>query len=307
MTLEDASMAAASSRGVVGAVLSRRSLARAYQLRRRLHTIPGYALVALVALVWLFPIYWIVTLSVKSDAELAAVPPVLVPQHATLDNYSKLLFVLDFGRFLQNSILVAAGATLIGLTAGTLCAYSLSRYHFPWRLNYWILFILLGIRIFPPTVTLIPLFVFFRNIGLLDTLLAVILAQVYFDLPFIVLLMRGFFADIPIDLEEAARVDGDTKFGAFRHVVAPLVAPGLIATAILVVIGSWNEFTFALVLTESRAVTLPVATAGLVQQYGIAWGPMTASGVLFTIPVLIFAVLVQRNLIRGLTAGAIKA
>jgi multiple sugar transport system permease protein len=156
-------------------------------------------------------------------------------------------------------------------------------------------------------VTLIPLFVFFRNLGLLDTVFAVMLAQVYFDLPFIVLLMRGFFEDIPVDLEEAARVDGDTKFGAFRHVVAPLVAPGLIATAILVVIGSWNEFTFALVLTESRAVTLPVATAGLVQQYGIAWGPMTASGVLFTIPVLIFAFLVQRNLIRGLTAGAIKA
>jgi multiple sugar transport system permease protein len=248
-----------------------------------------------------------VTLSVKSDAELAAVPPVLIPQHATLDSYAKLIFVLDFGRYLKNSVMVAAGATVIGLFAGTLCAYSLSRYRFPFRINQWALFLLLALRIFPPTVTLIPLFVFFRNLGLLDTVLAVVLAQVYFDLPFIVLLMRGFFADIPIDLEEAARVDGDTKFGAFRHVVLPLVAPGLIATAILVVINSWNEFTFALILTESNATTLPVATAGLVQQYGIAWGPMTASGVLFTIPVLIFAWLVQRNLIRGLTAGAVKA
>src|SRR5262249_28846424 len=139
----------------------------------------------LVALVWLFPIYWIVTLSVKSDVELAAVPPVLIPQHPTFDNYGKLIFVLDFGRFLQNSVVVAAGATAIGLFAGTLCAYSLSRYRFPWRLNYWVLFVLLAIRIFPPTVTLIPLFVFFRNVGLLDTVLAVMFAQVYFDLPFI--------------------------------------------------------------------------------------------------------------------------
>jgi multiple sugar transport system permease protein len=274
---------------------------------RRSKQLPGYALVALVAIVWFFPIYWILTMSLKGEAELAAVPPTLVPQHPTLDSYSKLLFVLGFGRYLQNSVIVAVGATIIGLFAGTLCAYSLSRYRFPWRLNYWILFLLLAIRIFPPTVTLIPLFVFFRNLGLLDTVFAVILAQVYFDLPFIVWMMRGFFADIPMDLEEAARVDGDTKFGAFRHVVVPLVAPGLVATAILVVINSWNEFTFALVLTESRATTLPVATAGLVQEFGIAWGPMTASGVLFTIPVLIFAVLVQRNLIRGLTAGAVKA
>src|SRR5262249_924691 len=158
----------------------------------------------LVALVWLFPIYWILTLSIKSDAELAAATPVLVPRQPTFDSYYRLIFVLDFGRFLTNSVVVAAGATAIGLFAGTLCAYSLSRYRFPLRLNYWILFVLLAIRIFPPTVTLIPLFVFFRDVGLLDTVLAVILAQVYFDLPFIVLLMRGFFADIPVDLEEAA-------------------------------------------------------------------------------------------------------
>jgi multiple sugar transport system permease protein len=205
-----------------------------------------------------------------------------------------------------NSILVAAGSTLIGLFAGSLAAYSLSRYRFPWRLNYWLLFLILAVRMFPPTVTLIPLFIFFRDLQLLDTVFAVILAQVYFDLPFVVWMMRGFFADIPVDLEEAALVDGDTKFGAFRRVTAPLAAPGLIATAILLVIYSWNEFTFALVLTESKATTLPVATAGLVHEFGIAWGPMTASGVLFTLPVLIFALLVQRNLIRGLTAGGVK-
>src|SRR5262249_22201257 len=143
--------------------------------RRLVRKVPGYALVGLVALVWLFPIYWIVTLSIKGEAELAATPPVLVPQQPTLDSYYRLIFVLDFSRFLTNSVLIAAGATVIGLFAGTLCAYSLSRYRFPWRLNYWILFFLLAIRIFPPTVTLIPLFVFFRDVGLLDTVFAVIL------------------------------------------------------------------------------------------------------------------------------------
>lgn len=304
---EHASPVAPSAPGLVRGVTRSPASTRARRTRRVLRKLPGYVLVGLVIIVWFFPIYWIVTMSLKGEAELAAVPPTLVPQHPTFDSYYRLLFVLDFTRYLKNSIVVAVGATLIGLFASTLCAYSLSRYRFPLRLNYWVLFILLAIRIFPPTVTLIPLFVFFRNLGLLDTIFAVMLAQVYFDLPFVTWLMRGFFADIPVDLEEAARVDGDTKFGAFRHVVVPLVAPGLIATAILVVINSWNEFTFALVLTESRATTLPVATAGLVQEFGVAWGPMTASGVLFTVPVLIFAVLVQRNLIRGLTAGAVKA
>lgn len=279
---------------------------RVDRARRIARELLGYALVALVVLVWCFPIYWIAIMSLKGEAELAVVPPTVVPQHPTLDSYYRLLFVLDFTRYLKNSLMVAAGSTVIGLFAGALCAYSLSRYRFPWRLNYWLLFLLLAIRMFPPTVMLIPLFVFFRNLGLLDTVFAVILAQVYFELPFIVWMMRGFFADIPVDLEEAALVDGDSKFGAFRRVVLPLVAPGMIATAILVVINAWNDFTFALVLTESRATTLPVGTAGLVQEFGIAWGPMTASGVLFTVPVLVFALLVQRNLIRGLTAGAVK-
>jgi multiple sugar transport system permease protein len=306
MTFENRPIVSARAPALARSATQVQAFTRMDRLKRTGRGLLGYALVALVVLIWFFPIYWIVTMSLKGDAELAAVPPTLVPQHPTLDSYYRLLFVLDFPRYLKNSVLVAVGSTLIGLFAGALCAYSLSRYRFPWRLNYWLLFLLLAVRMFPPTVTLIPLFVFFRDLGLLDTVFAVILAQVYFELPFIVWLMRGFFADIPLDLEEAALVDGDTKFGAFRRIVMPLVAPGLIATAILAVINAWNEFTFALVLTESQATTLPVATASLVQEFGIAWGPMTASGVLFTVPVLVFALLVQRNLIRGLTAGAVK-
>jgi multiple sugar transport system permease protein len=278
----------------------------ALALRRLAGQALGYVLIVLVVAIWFFPIYWVGNMSLKNDLELAAVPPTFVPREPSLNSYYRLLFVLGFDRYFWNSVVVAAGSTAIGLFAGSLCAYSLSRYRFPWRLNYWLLFVILAVRMFPPTVTLIPLFIFFRDLNLLDTVIAVILAQVYFDLPFIVWMMRGFFADIPVELEQAALVDGDTKFGAFRRVAVPLAAPGLIATAILMVIYSWNEFTFALVLTETKAITLPVATAGLVHEFGIAWGPMTASGVLFTLPVLIFALLVQRNLIRGLTAGGVK-
>ena len=142
---------------------------------------------------------------------------------------------------------------------------------------------------------------------MIDTLPALVIANVYFQLPFVIWLMKGFFQDIPVDLEEAAQVDGDSRLTAFWRIVLPLVAPGLVATAILTLIGSWNEFFFALILSESKAVTLPVATSTLVQEFGILWGPMTAAGSLFTIPVLAFALLVQKHLIRGLILGGVKA
>jgi ABC-type glycerol-3-phosphate transport system permease component len=160
---------------------------------------------------------------------------------------------------------------------------------------------------FPPTVTIIPIFVIFLKLQIIDTVLALIIANVYFQLPFVIWMMKGFFQDIPVALEEAAQMDGDSRLSAMWRIVLPLAAPGLVATAILTVISSWNEFLFALILSESKAVTLPVATATLVQQFGVQWGPMTAAGILFTVPVLIFALIVQKHLVRGLTLGGVKA
>jgi multiple sugar transport system permease protein len=160
---------------------------------------------------------------------------------------------------------------------------------------------------FPPIVTVVPLFLMMRDVRLLDTRLSLIIVYTAFNLPFVVWMMRGFFSEIPRELEEAARVDGDSRLGALRRVVLPLVAPGLAATAVFCLIISWNEFLFALVLTQTdAAMTLPVGIAGRVTQYEIKWGVMSAAATVAMMPILVFALAVQRYLVRGLSLGAVK-
>jgi multiple sugar transport system permease protein len=279
---------------------------RRFRWQRRAGMIFKHALLVALILVWMFPVYWMFTMSVKPDLEREQRPPTLYPHEWTLESYRYIFEVRGFQRYAWNSVIVAAASTGIALLAGALCAYALARFTYPLNLNYHLLFWILSLRMFPPTVTIIPIFVIFLNLRLVDRLPALILAYVYFQLPFVIWMMKGFFQDIPVELEEAAQVDGDSRLSAFWRIVLPLAAPGLVATAILTVIGSWNEFMFALILSESKAVTLPVATSALVQEFGILWGPMTAAGSLFTIPVLIFALIVQKHLIRGLTLGGVK-
>ena len=280
---------------------------RWFRLRRRASVLVKHALLLALIVLWMFPVYWMFTMSVKTPLEREQRPPALVPSEWTFESYRYLFEVRGFERYARNSIIVAGASTGIALLAGALFAYALARFTYPLNLNYHLLFWVLSLRMFPPTVTIIPVFVIFLNLRMIDTLSALIIANVYFQLPFVIWLMKGFFQDIPVDLEEAAQVDGDSRLTAFWRIVMPLVAPGLVATAILTLIGSWNEFFFALILSESKAVTLPVATSTLVQEFGILWGPMTAAGSLFTIPVLVFALLVQKHLIRGLTLGGVKA
>jgi multiple sugar transport system permease protein len=280
---------------------------RRFRVQRRVGATLKYLLLTVLIVFWMFPVYWMFTMSVKTPLEREQRPPALIPSTWNFDSYGYLFEVRGFQRYARNSIIVAAVSTAIALLAGALFAYALARFTYPFNLNYYLLFWVLSLRMFPPTVTIIPIFVIFLNLRMIDTLAALIIANVYFQLPFVIWLMKGFFQDIPVDLEEAAQVDGDSRLTAFWRIVMPLAAPGLAATAILTVIGSWNEFFFALILSESRALTLPVATSMLVQEFGILWGPMTAAGSLFTIPVLIFALIVQKHLIRGLTLGGVKA
>lgn len=282
-------------------------IGRWFRLQRRTGVVIKYALLLALIVIWMFPVYWMFTMSVKTPREREQRPPALFPSEWTGENYRYLFEVRSFQRYLANSIVVAAASTGIALLAGALFAYALARFTYPLNLNYHLLFWILSLRMFPPTVTIIPVFVIFLNLRMIDTVQALIIANVYFQLPFVIWMMKGFFQDIPVELEEAAQVDGDSRLTALWRIVLPLAAPGLVATAILTVIGSWNEFLFALILSESKAVTLPVATATLVQQFGILWGPMTAAGSLFTIPVLIFALIVQKHLVRGLTLGGVKA
>jgi len=293
--------------GTLESLTGERDAGWRFRLQRRMTGGAKYMLLVALVVGWMFPVYWMFTMSVKTPLEREQRPPALIPSQWNFESYRYLFEVRGFERYARNSIIVAAVSTTIALLAGSLFAYALARFRYPFKLNYYLLFSVLSLRMFPPTVTIIPIFVIFLNFRMIDTLAALIIANVYFQLPFVIWLMKGFFDDIPIALEEAALVDGDSRLTAFWRIVLPLVAPGMVATAILTVIGSWNEFFFALILSESKAVTLPVATSTLVQEFGILWGPMTAAGSLFTIPVLIFAIIVQKHLIRGLTLGGVKA
>ncbi|MGH9804919.1 MAG: carbohydrate ABC transporter permease [Candidatus Acidiferrales bacterium] len=266
-----------------------------------------YGALGLFALFFLFPLYWLAATAFKSPAQLFAQPPALVPAPPTLAHFRDLLAATALGRLAWNSAVVAAGSTLLALVVGTLGAYSLSRFTLPYRLNKHISFWILSTRAFPPIISIVPLFLILRQFSLVDTRLGLVLAYAAFNLPFVVWMMKGFFDDLPRELEESALVDGDSPFGAFRRIALPLVRPGLAATALFCLILSWNEFLFALVLTQTEAaLTLPVGIANQVTQYEIRWGAMSAAGVVAMVPLFVVALLVQRHLVRGLTYGAVK-
>ena len=253
------------------------------------------------------PVYWMLTISLKREVDQFANPPRWLFFPPTLEHYYDAFVTRSFVQYLVTSAVVAITSTCCALVIGTLAAYSLARFELPWRLDRKLSLWILSTRMFPAIVTAVPLFLMMRDLGLLDTRLSLIIVYTGFNLPFVIWMMRGFFAEVPRDLEEAAMVDGDSRLGALWHVVLPLVAPGLAATAVFCLIVSWNEFLFALVLTQTdEAMTLPVGIAGRVTQYEFKWGVMSAAGVVAIIPILAFAIAVQRYLVRGLSLGAVK-
>lgn len=266
-----------------------------------------YVLVGLAVFSALLPVYWMMTISLKSEVDQFAVPPKWFAFSPTLTHYRDAFVERSFGQYLTTSAIVAVTSTICALVLGTLAAYALSRFRLPHKLNVRLALWILSTRMFPPIVTAVPLFLLMSDVRLLDTMASLIIVYTAFNLPFVVWMMRGFFSEIPRDLEEAARVDGDSRLGALRRVILPLVTPGLAATAVFCLIISWNEFLFALTLTQTdAAMTLPVGIAGRVTQYEIEWGVMSAAGVVAMIPILIFALAVQRYLVRGLSLGAVK-
>lgn len=268
-----------------------------------------YFLIAAVSLLVLLPVYWMANMSFKGRSEFVARPPTIVVQNPTLENYYDLLVTQRFYRYGINSLIVALIAATISVAVGTLAAYALSRYRLPRNFNYHLLFTMLTVRMFPPIVTVIPIFVMYNQpifgFRLLDTRFGLGLVDAFMELPFVIWMMIGFFREIPRDMEDAGLVDGDSRFGVLRKIAIPLAAPGLAATFILVFIASWNEFLLALVLTQTRAQTLPIAVAGQITQFDIKYGNMMAAGVITTVPVLILALLAQRHLTRGLAVGGV--
>jgi multiple sugar transport system permease protein len=266
-----------------------------------------YGLVAIAVFAAVLPVYWMLTISLKSEVDQFAVPPKWLIFRPTLAHYQDAFVERSFGKYLLTSVFVAVLSTVCAIVLGTLAAYALSRFRLRHKLNTRLSLWILSTRMFPPIVTAVPLFLMMRDVRLLDTVASLVIVYTAFNLPFVVWMMRGFFNEIPRDLEDAARVDGDSRLGALRRVLLPLVAPGLAATAVFCLIISWNEFLFALTLTQTdSAMTLPVGIAGRVTQYEIKWGVMSAAGVVAMLPILVFALAVQRYLVRGLSLGAVK-
>jgi multiple sugar transport system permease protein len=271
------------------------------------HGFSKYVALSVALAAALAPVYWMFTISLKSEIDHFASPPPWFNFTPTLEHYYEAFVTRSFGQYLITSAVVAVISTLCALVLGTFAAYSLARFRLPYNLDSRLSMWILSTRMFPAIVTAVPLFLMMRDLRLLNTKAALIIVYTAFNLPFVVWMMRGFFDEVPRDLEEAALVDGDSRMGALFRVVLPLVAPGLAATAVFCLIVSWNEFLFALVLTQTDAsMTLPVGIAGRVTQYEIKWGVMSAAGAVAIVPILVFAMAMQKYLVRGLSMGAVK-
>ena len=264
------------------------------------------AVFVLILGVVLVPIYWMVAASFKSNPEITQ-DATLYPHVWTFDNYIRLFSEKEFGNYLTNSLVATVVSVILALIVGSLGAYAIARFHLKYRLERKIGLSLLTLRIVPPVVILIPVYLLMLSLKLLDTWLGLIITYTAFNITFCVWMMESFFREIPVDLEEAAMVDGDSRFTAFRRIALPLAAPGLAATAIFAVIVTFNEFLFALALTATpKAMTMPRGTATLIGRIDTDWASMSAAGVIGALPIVVFALLVQRHLVRGLTMGAVK-
>jgi len=262
-----------------------------------------YGIVAVVLIFFGFPILWTVLTAIKPVDIIPKIPPVWIFE-PTLDHFRTLFLEKEVLRSFTNSLVVATSSTLLALLVGVPAAYAFARFEFRGKES--LAFYFLSSRMTPPIAMIVPFFLISRDLGLLDTRLVLILAYTAFNFAFVVWLLRGFFAEIPNEIDEAALVDGCSRFGAFLRVVLPLAVPGIASAGIICFIFSWNEFLFALVLTSMNAKTLPVAAAGFVTDRLVLWGNLCAMAVVIFVPVMIFAVLTRKQLIRGMTLGAVK-
>lgn len=268
---------------------------------------------AAVGLVYFLPVLWMLLAGIKSRQDTLAGPLKLlfVP---TFEHYRSLftgvtpegqqVFPTGFEYYIFNSLFICGTSVLLALALGLLAAYGFAR--LPIRGTSYILFYTLALRMIPPLTTIIPLYVIFSKIGLGGSYLGIILVYTAFNLPFAIWMMRGFLADVPVALEEAALLDGLTRLQIIRRIVVPVVMPGIASTAIFTFVFTWNEYLMALMLTAFKSVTVPVTIAKFVEPYTVLWGQLSAAVVIQVVPMLIVVFLLQRHIVRGMTLGAVK-
>ena len=276
-----------------------------YRLQKQISTVLLYVVIAFVLVIIAFPVYWLISTSLKPGVESLTNPPTYIPSRLVFDNYIAVLKSENV-KFLRNSLIVAVASTFLTTIMGAMAAYALSKTYIAFWIRRALMLWILVTRIFPPITTAIPYYVIIKNLGLADTHAALIITYVSYGLPFVIWLMLGFFQDLPADIEKAAIVDGCSMWQRFRQVVLPLTLPGLAVTAIFAFIYSWNEFLYASILTSFTAKTLPVVISTFISDQYLRWGEMSAMGSMMIIPVMIFALATQKYLVRGLTFGAVK-
>ncbi|TDF95954.1 carbohydrate ABC transporter permease [Paenibacillus piri] len=266
----------------------------------------SYAILALVGIAVLIPVLWMLSTSLKNDTEIFTIPPRWIPMEATIAPYQRIWTDYPFARYFLNSFIVVSLSTVISLVFSCLAGYGASRFHFKGKGLF--LTFLLVTQMFPSIMLLIPFYKIIQTLGLINTHTALIMTYISFTIPFCSWMMLGYFQSIPKELDEAAAIDGCSRFRTFVQIVFPLSLPGVAATSIYSFITGWNEYMFALVLTQSETMkTVPVGIGQLIGQYKIMWNDMMAASLVAIIPLTIIFLFFQRFLISSLTAGAVKS
>lgn len=263
-----------------------------------------YYALALIALAFFsFPTAWMLMSSFKAETDVSVYPPVWLFT-PSLDSFRHLFEEMNAWDAFLNSSLIVGIATAVAMMAGTLAAYALARFDI--KNKNFIAFEILSIRMLPPIVSVIPLFMIAKQLGIFDTPWLLIAVYTLNGLPFVVWVMRVFIQEIPQSIEEAALIDGCSRFECFWRVTLPLLLPGLAATMVIIFMFAWNEYLLASILTSKEARTLPVIAASAIKPKAISWGLASAAGVLMSVPVVVLVLMMQRYLVRGLTLGAVK-
>ncbi|MEA4898825.1 carbohydrate ABC transporter permease [Bacillota bacterium Meth-B3] len=271
--------------------------------RRRWSLIAMYACAAVLVLWSVTPIIWMALSSLKVSTNMFSMPPQFIFK-PELGTYVYMFTQAGFGKFLVNSLVASLSSTLIALFLGSLGGYALSRGRFKHHkdISFWII----STRMAPIPAVILPLYLIFSRLRMVGTMPGLIFAYITFNLPFALWMMMAFFADVPAALEEAARVDGTSKFGAFLRITLPAASPGLAATGVLCMMFAWNDYVFASALTSAHTQTVPIAASLLVTQTGIAWGQAMSTGTIIVMPMLLCGFLMRKYLVKGFSMGAVK-
>ncbi len=272
---------------------------------KRIMDVLSYAVLIALAILSIGPLLWMLLTSFKVEDDIVTRTMVYFPTRFTLESYVKLWNQSGYPVLVINSLITTSLTVLICLFTGTIASYAFSRFNFPGRTQLMLAYLV--VRMFPAVLMIIPLFIVMRNIGLLDSSAGLAVAYTSFLLPLFVWMLKGFFDAAPKELESAARIDGSTRIGAMFRIVIPIARNGLVATCVFVAIAAWNEYLFALMLTTSQGSrTWPVGLQLMVGEFQLPWGMLAAGGIISILPVIVLFALVQRVMVAGITAGAVK-